>query len=488
MKRRQIAFIIGSLFLYGSYSYSGYRIFLVALIVIILLALASFLELRWVRSRLTLNQTLEPDPVYTGDAAHLVVEIQCRTRLPIAVLEIVTEQKRADALQPVCPPEPDGPAAALSGRLPAPSSEANPPAERAAAKIRRSLARQGRRLLCRLRLLPQPDEQKRAQPILRHHRLTSLIGRGRFRETIRLFTDDARIYEVSACQVSIQDPFGLFRLPLNCLTAGAREGLRLHVLPRPDDRLLALEWLHNNRDGFTASQSLSDEVNAVADLHQMNPGDSLKRIHWIISAKQNQWMIKRFEKDEQAHVLVLPDLGEIQLPERLRVLRRDAVLRLAAASVQQMLQSEMTVLLVTSDQRLHSSFATRNDQLLDLLIHLAAAPDRSADPLRQLALEGLARLPDDAMVVFVTAAPDENLAALAADLEKTGHRVFVILYENPLLAAPDQARRLERLANSGARLIRIAEKNPARLRHLERLGTIRKSTDGWRRVRRGTPS
>lgn len=526
MRGRQISYIISCLILYFGFSYSGYRVFLVSLVVLVLLALAGLAELYWIRSRVQLSQTLEPDPVYTGDAAQLVIEITSRTILPIPVLEIVTEQKRSDTLKSAClteiPDRSENGAASAGGTASngmntinaATAAGSSAAAQAAAATVEAEALRGGRvrrldwkarlaawlrplpgrirarsalqwnQLLCELKMARQSNSNKPAI-LLRHHRLTSMIGRGRFRETIRLRTEDPRIYEVSACHVTIQDPFGLFRLPLYCLVAGAREGLRLHVLPRPNEKLMIHDWLQNTRDGFNASQRVSDEVNAVADLHQMNPGDSFRRIHWVVSAKQNKWMIKRFEKDEQAHVLLLPDLGAGHVPERLQAFRRDMILGLTAAAVQQLLESSLSVLLVTSDRSLRSSFASRSDQLLDLLIHLAAAPDQTDDPLRHQALEGLARMPDDAMVVFVTATPDDTLSMLAADLIKTGHVVTVIYYENPLLAPPDPARQLDRLTASGVSLIRIPEDNPSRLRHPERRHGARKTADGWSQVRRG---
>lgn len=431
MKSRLISYILICLLLYGGFTYSGYRIFLVALIVLILLGIASLAQLFWIRSRLTLAKKLEPDPVFTFDAANLIIEIKSKTRLPIPVLEIITEQRLVDPFA----------------------------------------------------LKPVPT-----QIVFRNRRLTSRIGRGTYLETIRLRTGITRTYEIHVGNINIQDPFGLFRLKIGCALYGGAESLNLHVLPRPNEKLLVSNWLQSNREGINPTQRLADEINTVADLHQMYPGDSPKRIHWIVSAKQNQWMVKMFEKDEQAQALLLLDLGPASFSERLLTARREAVLGLAAAATQQMLQAELSVLLVTSDSDLRYTLAVRADQQLDLLVHLASSPEQSATGLRHQAQEGLTRLAAESMVVVVTASPDSELSALCSDLSKTGHRVIVIYYENSIFKPHRVENEITNLVNAGARLIRIKETDPAKTKLPEKLHKVRKSADGWRRLKREVSS
>ncbi len=468
MRSRLISYILICLLLYVGFTYSGYRLFLIALIVLLLLGIASLAQLLWIRNRLTLTQKLEPDPVFTLDAAYLIIEITSKTRLPIPVLEIITEQRLVDPF-------------VVTEKSKSATKNDKPFASGFVSKIR---SKNDKSLVSGLTASAETKNDKPSQLIFRNRRLTSCIGRGTYIENIRLRTSITRTYEVYAGKINIQDPFGLFRLKVCCAVPGGSESLNLHVLPRPNEKLLVNSWLQSNREGINPTQRLSDEINTVADLHQMYPGDSPKRIHWIVSAKQNQWMIKMFEKDEQAQVLLLLDLGQTSLPDRLITARREAVLGLGSAAVQQMLLTELSVLLVTSDSELRYTYAVRPDQQLDLLVHLASAPEQSGSGLRHQAQEALTRLNIEAMVVVVTATPDPELNALCADLSRAGHRVVVIYYENPIFKPQRAANELLKLSNTGAHLIRIKETDPAKTRLPEKLHKVRKSADGWRQLRR----
>jgi len=189
----------------------------------------------------------------------------------------------------------------------------------------------------------------------------------------------------------------------------------------------------------------------------MRPGDSLKRIHWIVSAKQNQWMIKTFEKEEQGNVLIVPDLVNENLPDRLHRKRRKAILSVTAAALEKMLAGDLSLLMATSGEQLQFGRADRQDQLLDLFIQLAAAPDQPRESLDRVVPEGLTYLPDDATVVIVSARPDDMMIQLSSDLITSGHPVFLIYYQNPAESSDEPLDWFARIQAVGAGLIKVYE-------------------------------
>ena len=51
-----------------------------------------------------------------------------------------------------------------------------------------------------------------------------------------------------------------------------------------------------------------DDVTEIFALREYRPGDSMKSIHWKLSARLEQWMVKEFSKPEGVQVLLLLDL------------------------------------------------------------------------------------------------------------------------------------------------------------------------------------
>jgi len=426
MKSRQLLALLIVFILYGALAYSGYRIFLMALLLVLLLILSAWAQLIWVRSRIQVTQNLPGDPVYTGDKACIDVRVENRSRWPVAALEIEIRQYRQDQMPP-----PD----------PAPPTEGGP--------LRRLRAR----LAWQIAHVRRPT----VKPLMIRKRTLSVFGRSSLQEQIPLLSEDARIYSVGIVRMRLRDPFGLIQLRLPARGAQQMSSLRLHVLPRPHEQL-TFEALNQIRlVGLHASPRQSDEINAIDDLRVMRPGDSLKRIHWIVSAKQNQWMIKTFEKEEQGNVLIVPDLVNENLPDRLHRKRRKAILSVTAAALEKMLAGDLSLLMATSGEQLQFGRADRQDQLLDLFIQLAAAPDQPRESLDRVVPEGLTYLPDDATVVIVSARPDDMMIQLSSDLITSGHPVFLIYYQNPAESSDEPLDWFARIQAVGAGLIKVYE-------------------------------
>lgn len=426
MKSRQLLLLLIVFILYGALAYSGYRIFLMALLLVLLLFLSAGAQLLWIRNRIQVTQTLPGDPLYTGDKACIDVRVENRSRWPIAALEVEIRQYRQDQMPP---PEP------------APPTEGGP------------LRRMRTRLAWQLAHLRRPS----VKPLLLRKRTLSVFGNSALQEQIPLLSDDARIYSVGIVRMRLRDPFGLIQIRMPARGAQQLSSLRLHVLPRPHEQLTFDSLNQIRLVGLHASPHQSDEINAIDDLRVMRPGDSLKRIHWIVSAKQNQWMIKTFEKEEQGNVLIVPDLASDRLPDRLHRRNRNAILSVTAAALERLLAGDLSLLMATSGEQLQFGRADRQDQLLDLFIQLAAAPDQPREALDRLVPEGLSYLPDDATVVVVSARPDENMIQLSSDLIASGHPVFLIYYQNPAESTTEPADWFTRLQAVGTGIIKVYE-------------------------------
>ncbi len=393
MRARQVLVLMSVLILYGALAYTGYQIFLIALTLIILLVIVSLIHLLWMRNRIEVSWFLSKNPVYLGEETALSILVRNRSHWPVAALEVDILQEQGDNIRP-------------------------------------SVSRR---------------------------RILSIFGKGSITEQYDLETEEARLYHVRVSRMRLRDPFDLIRLPVGKQAWRHAEPARLLVFPWPSARIALRSFDQRRLLGLRTSSRHSDEINTVDDIRHMVPGDSLKRIHWIVSAKQNEWMIKTFEKEEQGHVLLVTDLARDQLPESLHRSHRNRVLSLAASIARSFLEGGLSLLLATDSQGPVISKADRDDQLTDLMVQLVMASDRPANPMNRLVEAGLAQLPDNGSVLIVTAYADEALVATSQALIQQGIFVMVVYVRYDQTSIEEQNEWLRRYRNTGAELLVVEQ-------------------------------
>lgn len=201
-------------------------------------------------------------------------------------------------------------------------------------------------------------------------------------------------FPVGLRSIIVTDLFGLFRMNLHRPASLQQQLSQQLILPRlsaPATDLQPGLLLAEQID--QASPRYSPEVDAIADLRPLQPGDSAKRIHWKVSARLGELMIKEFEDPLQHEILVLVDPV---LPVQSSPLRLDCLDFLAEtilALLDPLLQHHHRLSLATfTPSRTMQSYDQARDllrlqnQLCDLAA-AAASQDPQLDFPEQLMLE-----------------------------------------------------------------------------------------------------
>lgn len=115
-------------------------------------------------------------------------------------------------------------------------------------------------------------------------------------------------YAVGLVGLQVTDLFGLFRIRIRRRTRLAGSLLQQVVLPRVNDQQnVLLPGLLLAEQSDEPSPRVSSEVDAIANLREMQSGDSFKRIHWKVSARLGEWIVKEFEDPLQHEIIVIVD-------------------------------------------------------------------------------------------------------------------------------------------------------------------------------------
>ena len=118
------------------------------------------------------------------------------------------------------------------------------------------------------------------------------------------------------------------------------QGGELIVLPLPFD-VGALTYAAGD-SGSESMARASEDITSPADVRTYQPGDAMKKIHWKLSARRQELMVRRYEAPVMPDALVLLDCSSPPrtVSDHAQLDLRDALLETAASVMQQNIQTE----------------------------------------------------------------------------------------------------------------------------------------------------
>ncbi len=110
-------------------------------------------------------------------------------------------------------------------------------------------------------------------------------------------------YEIGVDKIEIEDFLGILKL-----TYKVPFPLSITVYPR----VIILDRFRLKTDFVSESYSVLnskyEDIGALQDIRKYEYGDSLKKVHWKLTAKLNEIMIRKFQSATEASAIVLLDL------------------------------------------------------------------------------------------------------------------------------------------------------------------------------------
>ena len=160
----------------------------------------------------------------------------------------------------------------------------------------------------------------------REIRLRDLPGR---RQTLRMPIHAAHVgaFSVGIRSCTVEDLLGFFEQTINL----ERSLYQLVILPRTfDTEPLTLS---PGDPGSEMMARATEDLNAPSDVRSYQPGDAMKKIHWKLSLRKGELMVRKFDEPVLQDVLIIvdcsppPALGHPQAEADVR----DALLETAAS-------------------------------------------------------------------------------------------------------------------------------------------------------------
>jgi uncharacterized protein (DUF58 family) len=257
-------------------------------------------------------------------------------------------------------------------------------------------------------------------------------------------------YRLGPLTVTAGDPFGLFRVrrefPLS---------RPLTVYP-PAFELKQFETLSGALPGGSPVNKTS--YNTTPDfsgLREYRPGDSLNRIHWPSSARQNRLVVKEFEHDPIINVQIFLDMHEAShwlvnrnngaagsaIPASSGLRSPDSTEEYAVAAAATLsrhyLENHRSVGLISWGQHHEILPPDRGErQFKKIMEALAVIRAQGQSDFGQLIAAEVTRTRSSDTMILITSSPDEKWAGLLAALARRGTRMAVVLVEPATFGAP----------------------------------------------------
>lgn len=146
------------------------------------------------------------------------------------------------------------------------------------------------------------------------------------------------IYQLGLQSLEVMDFLGLFRIRRKIFT-------KFEIVAYP--RIMSLEHMQLTLHLLSkapANLSIAQEDYAdYTDVRPYEPSDPIKKVHWKLTAKRGEWIVKNYQSSALNSMAILVDAGKRPLPYENTVKLEDTIMEHAIAVLRYCLRQHMPV-------------------------------------------------------------------------------------------------------------------------------------------------
>ncbi len=234
-------------------------------------------------------------------------------------------------------------------------------------------------------------------------------------------------YEIGISDIYIEDFLGLIRLKYKI-----PETKKILVYPNIEYLSKFDVFANSCSDSQSFSSGIVEDVNNIKDLRNYAYGDSLRKIHWKQTAKNNQLMIKNFQSTTDVNVNILLDLRHNKYSEDINIIIEDKLIEAVISVVHYYLFKNVAINYMYFDEKLEVLKASNQaefDMIYKTLSSIEFKQQVSLADIVKLHYESRNNLND--MIIF-TSILDIDLYNEIYNAQMSNHSICLI-YVSPRL-------------------------------------------------------
>lgn len=239
------------------------------------------------------------------------------------------------------------------------------------------------------------------------------------------------VYTLGVKQARVTDFLGLFRLRFK-----PGRTVRVTVYPKLIEGFAIPQSPRQMSEGSEGYDRFSEQMADVSDVRKHNPNDDFRQIHWKLTAKRGEFIVKNHRTPGLARTAIVLDTSATGLPGRMQVGYEDQMASLAATALDCCIKNRQAARLIygpMGDDMLDVVNPEDMEKALGLLAVLSF--DREAGGLAQMLSRLLLLKQSLTGLVVFAARVDEAVQTLLKEAVTVGHNV-TLYYVYSAQAAP----------------------------------------------------
>ena len=249
-------------------------------------------------------------------------------------------------------------------------------------------------------------------------------------------------YEVGVERIGVSDLFSLFEFS----RASGKRLMRVEVCPRPSAQ--PLMPLKASDVGPEFISRAAEDNASPSGVRKWQDGDELKKVHWKLTLKKREVMVRTFEESARPDTLIIPDLSEIAALNDQKLTLEDAICESALGAAKAQLEGGFPVcmpLQAAQPQELSARTAAELPAFSEALTRVAFD---GPYPYEQILMLMMGRFQRTGGAVLITSRLTGRTADIAIRMQNSGVQVkFIWVSESGRSEALEM---LERIRMSGA--------------------------------------
>ncbi len=222
------------------------------------------------------------------------------------------------------------------------------------------------------------------------------------------------IFHVGVSHVFITDVFGLFTFPKRLKSKSCMLTVSPHVDTIPSQNLLSGE------NGPEQYAKLTDDTASPADVRQYIAGDTLKKIHWKLTMRKREIMVRQYEEAPRPDTLVLVDCANLPVARELQLDIEDAICEIAASVAKAQLTAGYPVRMPLFAQKQAEPSGQTIAEFPRFLDSLTTVEFDGTHPYEKVFQLETRRMQRTGGLVLITSRLTTQIADMAMQLRRTG--------------------------------------------------------------------
>lgn len=248
-------------------------------------------------------------------------------------------------------------------------------------------------------------------------------------------------YEVGVTRIAVGDIFSLFEFSRKL----QKKPLRVEVYPRAAEVLCMR--LKPSDFGPEFRSSATEDNASPSDIRAWQDGDELKKVHWKLSLRKQELMVRTFEESARPDTLIIPDLSEITALSDQKLTIEDCICEAALSAAKAQLEEGFPVrmpLISRRPQEISEKTVVGVGGMTDALMRINFD---SPYPYEQVLALMMQRMQRTGGCILITAKLSSQTVDMALRMQRSGVQVKLIWITDARRS--DTLEMLERMKMSG---------------------------------------